>query len=193
MFTDMDCQPFESWIESAIKYFEDNRHKQGNCMILSGLTQTLGDTYFDLYHDLFGTLNGLYLPSGESLLYGTTCNLGVPVQILKAINFDDDFKKASFEDVEFCIRAMKQLNAKILHVEKMRIYHDFAYISTTDKGWWKSLNVFKDNYRRFCRLFQKYGEWEPLMFVKHYEYSSWRSGLDAVHLNQHFLKANLVK
>ncbi|CAG8585493.1 7460_t:CDS:2 [Diversispora eburnea] len=184
MFTDMDCQPFQFWVESAIEYFENNRQKYGNCMILSGLTQSLGDTHFDLYHDLFGTLNGLYLPSDESLLYGTTCNLCAPTQLLKAMTFDEDFQKASFEDVEFCIRARKLFNTKTLFVEKMKIYHDFAYISIIDKKWWKSLNAFKDNYIRFGRLFQKYGEWEPLMLAKHYEYNSWRVGLDVIHLNQ---------
>ncbi|RHZ81999.1 hypothetical protein Glove_115g11 [Diversispora epigaea] len=187
MFTDMDCQPFQSWVESAIEYFENNRHEYGNCMILSGLTKSLGDTHFDLYHDLFGTLNGLYLPSDQSLLYGTTCNLCVPTLLLKAITFDGDFRRASFEDVEFCIRARKLFNAKTLFVDKMRIHHDFAYIFTTDKKWWKSLNAFKDNYIRFGRLFQKYGEWEPLMLAKHYEYNSWRVGLDVIHhryLNQ---------
>ncbi|CAG8574047.1 14595_t:CDS:2 [Acaulospora morrowiae] len=181
MFTEMNCRPCESWIESAIEHFEKNRKERGCCMILSGLTSPLGETYFDLYHFIFGTSNGLYVPSDKSLLYGLTCNLCVPVQILNAINFDEDFKDGVFGDVEFCIRARKLFDAKPWLVERMRVHYDFAYLPP-DMGLWKPFTHSIENYVMFCLQFRKYGEWEPLLLAKHNEYSSWKSGLHAIHL-----------
>lgn len=58
-----------------------------------------------MYHDVFGTLNGRSLPD-RSLLYGCTCNLSIDTTIVN-IMFDESFPLASFEDVEFCVRARK--------------------------------------------------------------------------------------
>ena len=59
-----------------------------------------------LYHDVFGTLNGRSLPDG-SILYGCTCNLSIKLDEV-ALEFDESFPLAAFEDIELCIRARKQ-------------------------------------------------------------------------------------
>jgi len=54
------------------------------------------------FHDVFGTLNGRMFTDG-SLLYGCTCNMSVSFTACP-LRFDEDFRTAAFEDVDFCYR-----------------------------------------------------------------------------------------
>lgn len=58
-----------------------------------------------MYHDLYGTLNGRVAKDG-TLLYGCTCNLSIDAREV-GLSFDEDFRDAAFEDVDFCVRARK--------------------------------------------------------------------------------------
>ena len=59
-----------------------------------------------MFHDVCGTLNGRMFKDG-SLLYGCTCNLSIAVDLVP-LSFDESFRSASFEDVDFCVCACKR-------------------------------------------------------------------------------------
>lgn len=59
----------------------------------------------DIFHDLHGTLNGR-VTRHTSMLYGCTCNLSITAAAVP-LDFDEAFRAAAFEDVEFCVRARK--------------------------------------------------------------------------------------
>ena len=59
-----------------------------------------------MFHDVCGTLNGRMFKDG-SMLYGCTCNLSIALDLVP-LSFDESFRSASFEDVDFCVCARKR-------------------------------------------------------------------------------------
>lgn len=147
-FLDADCQPSSDWIAMMEKA------QQKTPGIVCG--KTLSDaprTAVGLYHEVFGTLNGRMLSDG-SVLYGCTCNLSISVAGVDLV-FDSSYPAASFEDVEFCIRAKKN---------RIRMtYHPFAVVHHHFEPGWYSL---------FCQ-FRRYGRFERQTALKHREYLPW--------------------
>ena len=72
--------------------------------------------------------------------------------------FDERFPNASFEDVELCVRLIKN-NIKPKYLENAILFHDY---DNTISG--------------FYNQFYKYGRSHPLMLKIHPEYNQWYSG-----------------
>lgn len=148
-FTDTDCRPSASWLESILKHFR--LHPEDD--IISGVTTSIDhSTIVEVFHDCFGTLNGPTLPD-ETLLYGPTCNLGIRLSTI-TFEFDSSFPEASYEDVDFCIRA-RDLGALLHLVPEAVVHHDY------------DLSLFG-----VWRQFAKYGRGYTLMKRIHPTFSS---------------------
>lgn len=147
-FLDADCQPSSDWVAMM------ERAQQETPGIVCG--KTLADssaTAVGLYHEVFGTLNGRMLADG-SVLYGCTCNLSMNVAGVDLL-FDASFPAASFEDVEFCIRAKKN-RIRMTYYPPAVVRHHF------EPGW---TSLFSQ--------FQRYGRFERQTALKHKEYLPW--------------------
>ena len=147
-FTDSDCIVSNCWTENIFDRF----YKHTNIAALSGYTYSLGNTFFDKYHNLNGTLNGRMFYEKNNLLYAPTCNLAVIAKCLKDIKFDIDFTFAAGEDIHLCYHFIKA-NYPIYFEEKMIVYHDFGYLPYR---LFYNLNLFK-------KLFIKYALGEKIL------------------------------
>lgn len=147
-FLDADCQPSSDWIAMM------ERAQQETPGIVCGKTLAdASETAVGLYHEVFGTLNGRMLKDG-SVLYGCTCNLSISVAGVDLL-FDTTYPAASFEDVEFCIRAKKN-RIRMTYYPYAVVHHHF------DPGW-----------SSLFRQFQRYGRFERQTALKHREYLPW--------------------
>ena len=163
-FCDADAQPEVGWF-AAMAYGQ--RERPG---VLCGLVRSADDPHDGLiaravaaYHDRLGTLNGrIALGEHETngLLYGTTCNMSVHRAL--DLLFDPTFPHASYEDVEFCLRARKR-NVGVHYLPTAVVRHHF---DTSLQG--------------FYRQYRRYGASEPLLNRIHPEFLSWRSVSEAI-------------
>lgn len=154
-FTDSDVVLPANWTESIIGTFIENRFMQA----ISGLTASYKKTWFDLYHNINGTLNGRRFKNSSQLLYGPTCNFAVEVKSLDTLTFSEDFPLAAGEDIEFCFQFLRNGN-NIGHGSKVKIYHDFGYIPLK----------FQKNKSSFIKIFKKYAKGEKILLEKIPEY-----------------------
>jgi glycosyltransferase involved in cell wall biosynthesis len=153
-FTDTDCILSENWIETIIKSFQQSKDFQ----ILSGNTISYDKNWFGIYHNINGTLNGRKFKNSERLLYGTTANLAITLQVAENIDFNEQFPLAAGEDIEFCFRA-NQDSFAIKHISQMIVFHNYSYT----KGIWKNL-------KSFSRQFKRYGQGEVTLLKEIPEY-----------------------
>jgi GT2 family glycosyltransferase len=117
-------------------------------------------TCFDLFHDLDGTLNGVYEPDSNlnSLLYGTTCVMIAPTSIFcRGLKFDEDFPLAAGEDIDFCIRARAN-GVKVLPADDLIVKHDYGYRGRNNP------------LAKFVSRFARYGEGNRLIKSRSSEY-----------------------
>jgi len=154
-FTDSDVVLPSNWTESIISTFVENRFMQA----ISGITVSYRKTWYDLYHNINGTLNGRRFENSKQLLYGPTCNFAIEVRSLDSLTFSEDFPLAAGEDIEFCFQFLKKGN-NIGHGSKVKIYHDFGYIP------FKS----RKNKASFIKVFKKYAKGEKILLEKIPEY-----------------------
>lgn len=145
-FLDSDASADKEWFKEHLKM------QAANPGIYGGLTTSSSAALVSRLHEYIGTLRGPLLPDG-SLLYAPTCNLSVSSACWAS--FDETFKSAAFEDVEFCIRMRKQ-GWKTWLVATAVVYHEYE---TSLFGLWKQ--------------FYRYGKAEPKMIQKHREYPDW--------------------
>lgn len=153
-FTDIDCILNDHWIEKIITNSQTG--KEFN--IISGNTISFDTHWLGTYHNINGTLNGRILKHSDRLLYGTTANLAITIEVAKTINFNENFPFAAGEDIEFCFRSNKQGFA-IKHVPTMIVQHNFGY----------SKNHF-NSFKKFRDLFEKYGHGEKILLKEIPEY-----------------------
>ncbi|CAG8443304.1 10312_t:CDS:2 [Ambispora gerdemannii] len=198
LFTEDNCLPDVKWIECALEAYDTRKKQHGlENFLLCGQTRAIGNTLFDFYHNISGTLNGRFLPHhNNSLLYGTLVNFAAPFSVINRIRFDDSFNEGAFDDVEFFVRA-REFEVKTWPVPDMFVNYNFGYsgggsndikyfnsLSNVDGvleeqeeeeeesvASWKSLVYFCRNYIMFVRLFRKYGVWYPLMLARHPEFA----------------------
>ena len=124
--------------------------------------ESYGDTCFDLFHDLDGTLNGVYeVNSGYSnLVYGTTCVMIAPMAVLRdGIRFDESFPLAAGEDIDFCVRA-KVNGHRIIPADNLVVKHDYGYDNS------------EGSLMKFVSRFIRYGEGNRLIKEIQPEYFS---------------------
>lgn len=112
-------------------------------MRFSGKTVSSGTTWFDTYHDINGTLNGRMFKRSAVLLYGPTCNLAISQAAAKEITFDECFKNAACEDIDFCFRLLGA-GYRLVHRESMLVRHDYQFRA----------GAFFANVARFIRQFR---------------------------------------
>lgn len=155
LMTDSDCVPAGDWLTETHKAFSSNPYAHA----FSGLTKSLNSTWLDRYHEINGTLNGRRFKDSHFLLYGPTCNFAISRLLAQTLDFDETFKTAACEDIDFCFRA---LNAgfRVLHRSEMIIQHDYQY-----QQWAWIRNVV-----RFSRQFGKYAKAEAALLSKFPDY-----------------------
>lgn len=146
-FTDTDCILSENWVSTIAKSFIDNRDFQ----ILSGDTPAYEQSWFGIYHNINGTLNGRQFNNSERLLYGTTANLAITREVAEQIDFNESFLNAAGEDIEFCFKANKQGFA-IKYIPTLTVFHNFGYNGQLIK-----------NLKQFRQQFKKYGQAESIL------------------------------
>lgn len=155
-FTDSDCLPAPDWVESIISAFQADRRAHA----IAGATWSLDSSYLGRYHERNGTLNGRKLPDDEGLLYGPTCNLALCAELARSLRFDEAFRTAAAEDIEFCYRASLDGWATH-HAETAVVYHDYGYdgLGTASR------------LLRFWRQFRRYARGARLLLKKHPRYA----------------------
>ena len=151
LMIDSDCVPNSDWVAQATQGFIENPYIHA----ISGNTISLGGTWFDKYHDLNGTLNGRRFKGTNILLYGPTCNLAISRTVAEKCSFDETYKKAACEDIDFCYRVM-EAGFRITHRSTMMIQHDFQF----------QPGRFMVNVLRFIRQFKKYASAESALLGK---------------------------
>ncbi|MDA8056103.1 MAG: glycosyltransferase [Thermoplasmatales archaeon] len=117
-------------------------------------------TCFDMFHNLDGTLNGVYESNSEltNLVYGTTCVMIAPIVVFESgIRFDENFPLAAGEDIDFCIR-VKANGHKIIPADDLVIKHDYGY--------WEA----KESLKKFVSRFFRYGEGNRVIKERQPEY-----------------------
>ena len=147
-FTDSDVILHRNWTSMIKKFFIENREYQA----LSGKTYSYGNTWFDLYHDVYGTLNGRRFVDSKQLLYGPTCNFAIIVEEMGDLRFSEEFPLAAGEDIEFCFNFLRKGN-NIGHAKDITVSHDFAF---------KRLRYFR-NRKSIQRVFRKYAKGERIL------------------------------
>lgn len=150
-FTDSDVLPNIDWIETIIKGFINNRSFQ----VISGKTLSFNKSWFGLYHDINGTLNGRVFNNSNLLLYGPTCNLSIISEALVEIKFSTDFQLAAGEDIHFCFELLNN-GYNIIHDPSVIVYHDYGF---------KAFNYTR-NKGIFIKMFQKYAQGEKVLLDK---------------------------
>ena len=153
-FIDTDCQVDSDWLT----IHENNQMKSGG--VYCGQTIGLNNDIVSRYHDNMGTLNGRRIDKG--LLYGPSCNMSISRAILNDFRFDERFPNASFEDVEFCVRLIKN-NIVPQYIKEAIIFHDYD-----------------NNIKGFYNQFYRYGKSHPLMLQIHPEYHEWYSASEEI-------------
>lgn len=132
----------------------------GNNNLYCPKIESYGNACFDLFHDIDGTLNGVYESDAgrSSLVYGTTCVMIAPRAVLEdGIRFDESFPLAAGEDIDFCIRA-KGSRHKIIPADNLVIKHDYGYDNSDE------------SLAKFVSRFIRYGEGNRLIRERQSEY-----------------------
>lgn len=153
-FTDSDCVLSEDWMNSIHKEFEANKDAQ----ILSGNTRSYGNTWFDKYHNINGTLNGRIFKGKDILLYGPTANLAITSQVGISVEFDTAFPNAAGEDIDFCLQATRK-GFRTYFCPSMEIRHDYGYGES-----------FFENLQKFRHQFERYAVGEKILLQKNPSY-----------------------
>ncbi|MBO4588550.1 MAG: glycosyltransferase family 2 protein [Bacteroidales bacterium] len=153
-FTDSDCILSPGWMSSIKHFFLNNKYAN----ILSGNTLSYGNSWFDKYHELNGTLNGRMFKGKEHLLYGPTANLAITKNVGISIEFDTSFPNAAGEDIDFCLQA-NRCGFRAFFCEDMKIEHDYGYGRS-----------FIGNLKRFIKQFERYADGEKVLLDKNPSY-----------------------
>ena len=151
-FTDSDCLPGPDWVKSIVTAFQTDRRAHA----ISGATWSLDRAYLGRYHERNGTLNGRRLPGDEGLLYGPTCNLALCAELARSIRFDEGFRTAAAEDIDFCYRASVGGWA-LHHAGAAVVRHDYGYDGLGPVG----------RLLRFWRQFRRYAQGARVLLKKH--------------------------
>ncbi|KAL3680772.1 hypothetical protein R1sor_023728 [Riccia sorocarpa] len=170
LFLDSDCLPDRSWVEAM----EETQIQSPGIVCGRTLSFEKGSVV-GFYHDVCGTLNGRVFQD-STVLYGCTCNLSIDTSKV-GFYFDTTFRRAAFEDVEFCVRARKK-DIKLTYTSKAVMKHRY------EPGWW---GLF--------RQFQRYGSFEKQMCLKHPEYLGWlwsSESIPSIQFDYHGAKTVLI-
>jgi GT2 family glycosyltransferase len=149
LFTDHDCILDQEWNEQMTKFMQDTDFGAAG-----GMTFSFGNTLYDYYHNLNGTLNGKWLlPHRKELWYMPSLNFGMKAMVANEFIFDERFPTAAGEDVDLCLRLRSKY--KIGFCPRAKLWHDFGYKSTLT------------GFRRFVCLFKKYKSSSATLYEGH--------------------------
>lgn len=126
--------------------------------VVSPLVKGTKNGWLEIFHNYDGTLNGVYYKNNNLLLYATTCCVAISNEVfLSALRFDESFKIAAGEDIDFSIRAL-QKGFPIIPEDNIKVLHDYRYTN-------QSLN-------KFIKRYMRYGMGNYTLFTKHPYYYS---------------------
>jgi glycosyltransferase involved in cell wall biosynthesis len=154
LFTDSDCQPEPTWCRAYVDFF----HRDPSAGAAGGTTRASGRTLFDRFHDHDGTLNGRRAPWNE-LLFGPTCNFAIRKEVAEIIRFDESFRHAAAEDIDFSFQ-IRQGGFSIRRCAEAIVRHDFGYTPFRPAT---NLYTMIERFRRYAvgqrRLLEKYPDY----------------------------------
>ena len=149
LFTDHDCVLDKRWNEQMTAFLDSTEFGA-----VGGMTYSLGNTLYDYYHDINGTLNGKWLlPDRKELWYMPSLNFGMKAFVAEQFYFDEDFPTAAGEDVDICLRLRSKY--KIGFCPEAKLWHDYGY-----------RNLFT-GFNRFVKLFKKYKSSSATVYEGH--------------------------
>jgi GT2 family glycosyltransferase len=149
LFTDHDCILDSHWNEQITEFLRKTEFGA-----VGGMTHAYGNTLYDYYHDINGTLNGKWLlPHRKELWYMPSLNFGMKSNVAKEFYFDERFPSAAGEDVDLCLRIRSKYKIGFCSTAKLK--HDFGYKSTLT------------GFSRFVRLFKKYKSSSATLYEGH--------------------------
>jgi len=154
-FLDADCVPSATWVAELVAAFLAERRAHA----ISGATWSRDRSALARYQERNGTLNGRRLRGQDRLLYGPTCNLALCGELVRSHRFDESFRIAAAEDIDFCYRAIYR-GWSIYHAPDAVVWHDYGYDRLGQVS-------------RVLRLwgqFRRYARGERLLLRKHPEY-----------------------
>lgn len=148
--TDTDCLPSTDWVECMYSSVMEKKYP-----IVTGHQYAFGTTYFDKFHDQFGTIGGRRVSDEpkDQMLFGPCCDLGFNRDVATNVKFDTTLPFA-FEDADFCLKA-RNLGYKTHLEPKIKMNHDFMYDT--------NLSGLYDNLKIFVRRHYKYGQSEHFL------------------------------
>lgn len=155
VFSDYDIVLPNNWTKILIDVLEQQKGD-----LISGINYSYGNTWWDWYHNVNGTLNGRAYRHSQNLLYATTAALAVKSSVFEKIQFNEHFQDAAGEDIDFCLRAI-QNNFQIYLARDLRTKHDYGYTG-----------ILFDDLKLFFSRFSRYGSAEPLLSFLHPNYHS---------------------
>eukprot|EP00898_Chlorokybus_atmophyticus_P004824 jgi/Chlat1/5342/Chrsp35S05269 len=145
-------QPNHSgWVEAIMAAHLHN--KQTDRVVIAGMTVSSRNSIIGGYHDFYGTLNARTDPfANNTILYGPTCNLSIslPPHIHSLPLFDERYREASWEDIEWCVRLRVHGGYTIAFCVHAVVEHEF-HASVTGLYY----------------MFRKYGRWQEITFDMH--------------------------
>lgn len=149
MFTDHDCILDKDWNLNMTNFLQKT-----DFGAVGGMTYSYGNTLYDYYHNINGTLNGKWLlPEKKELWYMPSLNFAMKDEVANEFCFDERFPNAAGEDVDLCLRLRSKY--KIGFCPTAILWHDFGYKST--------LTGFK----KFIDLFIKYKSSSATLYEGH--------------------------
>jgi glycosyltransferase involved in cell wall biosynthesis len=140
LFTDSDCLPPLGWDVALASQVVTHG------ALVGGFTRASADPgcwTIAAFHDCLGTLNPRVWNSeiGREFprcAYLPTCNLGMPLHIALRVRFNPAFPNASYEDVDFCVRA-HTLGYPCVLARDIVMEHVF---DATPAGLWHQFNKY---------------------------------------------------
>jgi hypothetical protein len=121
---------------------------------VGGMTFSFGNTLYDYYHEINGTLAGKWLlPEKKELWYMPSLNFGMKKFVAEQFQFDERFPSAAGEDVDLCLRLRSKY--KIGFCAQAKLWHDYGYN-----------NIFS-GFKKFVNLFKKYKSSSATIYESH--------------------------
>ena len=149
LFTDHDCVLDKEWNKQMISLLLNTEFGA-----VGGMTYSWGNTLFDYYHNMNGTLAGKWLlPDKKELWYMPSLNFGMKAFVAEEFEFDERFPTAAGEDVDLCLRLRSKY--KIGFCPEAKLWHDYGYKSTIT------------GFNKFIKLFKKYKSSSATIYEGH--------------------------
>ena len=115
---DSDCIPEKNWLLKISKFYENNR----DISVIGGYTFTEGLKSKIIQFMANGAIHS-NIKGKNTVIFFTTCNVAVKKDIFKNILFDEQFKFAGGEDLEFFWNIYKR-GYVFFYDDSLKVFHD---------------------------------------------------------------------